>query len=164
MVSGMSNFIRHNLILLIPFFIGAMIGYKFGDRPPQTIEKVKTDTVTVFDTVYKEKPVPKLVYKDGTDTVTIETVQHDTVDAVIPIERKVYAEDSLYYASISGFRASLDTLIVYPKTTTITIDRTSYIQPKRWNFGITAGPSALVTPNGKIYGGVGITAGLTYRF
>lgn len=160
--------IRHWLILLallmVYLIIGFLVGYKCGKKPPQTIEKVKMDTITVYDTIFKEKLIPKLVYKDRTDTVTIETVQHDTVLAEVKIERKVYQEDSLYYASVSGFRASLDTLIVFPKTTTITIDRVKVVPPPRCSFGVTAGPSALITPFGKIHGGAGITAGLTIRF
>lgn len=160
--------IRHWLILLAMLLvylgIGFLVGYKCGRKPPQTIEKIKVDTLARIDTIVREKPIPMLVYKDRWDTVEVQTIQHDTILAEIPIERKVYAEDSLYYASVSGFRPSLDTLIVFPKTTTITIDRTKYVQPPKWSFGITAGPSALITPSGKIYGGAGIAAGLTYRF
>lgn len=164
----MSDTIRHWLILLAMLLvylgIGFLVGYKCGKKPPETIEKVKVDTVTVYDTIFKEKPIPKLVYKDRWDTVEVQTIQHDTVLAELPIEKKVYAEDSLYYASVSGFRPSLDTLIVYTKTTTITIDRTQLIPRSKWSFGLTAGPSALITPSGRIYGGAGLTAGLTYRF
>ena len=163
----MSETIQHWLILLalllVYLIIGFLVGYKCGKKPPQTIEKVKMDTITVYDTIFKEKPIPKLVYKDRWDTVFVHTIQNDTVLAEVKIERKVYQEDSLYYASVSGFRASLDTLIVFPKTTTITIDRVKVVQPRKYSFGVTAGPSALITPNGKIHGGAGITAGLTIR-
>lgn len=151
-------------IVLAFFGLGFFVGNKFLHNEPGVVEVVKVDTLVCYDTVIVERPVQKLVYLDRVDTIEVETIQHDTVLAELPIERKVYAEDSLYYASVSGFRPSLDTLIVYPKTTTITIDRTKYVQPPKWSFGITAGPSALITPSGKIYGGVGIAAGISYNF
>ena len=151
-------------IVLAFFCLGFLIGNKFLHKSPDVVEIVKVDTLVRYDTVVVDRPVQKLVYLDRTDTISVETIQHDTVLAAIPIERKVYADDSLYYASVSGFRPSLDTLIVFPKTTTITIDRTKYVQPPKWSFGITAGPSALITPSGKVYGGVGIAAGISYNF
>lgn len=164
----MSETIRHWLILLallmVYLIIGFLVGYKCGRKPPQTIEKIKVDTLVRIDTIVREKPIPMLVYKDRWDTVEVQTIQHDTILAEIPIERTVYQEDSLYYASVSGFRASLDTLIVFPKTTTITIDRFNFVKPRKCSFGVTAGPSALITPNGKFHGGAGVTAGLTIRF
>ena len=91
----------------------------------------------------------------------------------IPIERRVYEEDSLYRAVVSGPRIgkagpSLDSLLVFSKTTTITVTNTvpEYIPAprKRWSFGITAGPSVLATPSGQVHAGLGATIGLQYRF
>jgi len=151
-------------LMLIYLGIGFVIGRKTGRKPPETIEIVKVDTTVVFDTIVRERPVFVESYIDRWDTVEVTTIQHDTVVAEIPIERKVYQEDSLYLAVVSGYHPSLDSLVVWPKTTTITIDRIQKIQPPKWSFGVTAGPSALVTPNGKIYGGLGASVGLSYHF
>ena len=151
-------------ITFLSFFVGFLIGFcGFREEPP-VHEIVRTDTLTTYDTVWKEKPVPVVSYIDRWDTVEVYTVTHDTVQVELPIERKIYQEDSLYRCEISGWRPSLDTLVIYPKTTTITIDRVQRIEPKRWSIGVTAGPSVLVTPNGRIYGGMGATAGVSYRF
>ena len=92
------------------------------------------------------------------------TVRHDTVLVDVPIERKVYQEDSLYRAVLSGWHPSLDSLIVWPTTTTITIREKEKIPAPKWSLGVTAGPSALVTPAGKTHAGIGVTAGVSYRF
>ncbi|MBQ5979387.1 MAG: hypothetical protein IJL58_05155 [Bacteroidales bacterium] len=100
------------------------------------------------------------------DSVPASQVSYQDSAAVeIPIERKVYAEDSLYRAVVSGYRVSLDSLTIYPTTTTITVYKTvESRKPGRWSLGITAGPSVLASPSGQVHAGVGITAGLTYRF
>lgn len=97
----------------------------------------------------------------------------DSVRVEMPIERRVYEEDSLYRAVVSGPRfgktgPSLDSLLVFSKTTTITVTNTvpEYVPAprRRWSFGITAGPSVLVTPDGRIHGGLGGSIGWTYNF
>ena len=153
-------------LLLLLIFAGA--GFLFGrrtapDGPGTTIIR-DTVSYTIYDTIVRERPVFVASYIHDTVRTYFTTIQHDTVEVEVPIERKVYAEDSLYYASVSGWRPSLDTLILYPKTTTITITNTVKTPAPRWSVGVTAGPSALVTPSGKVYGGLGATVGLQYRF
>lgn len=151
-------------IFLLFFGIGFMSSRSCRQDTPQPREVIRVDTLTVFDTIVKNKPIYITKVVERVDTVLLTTVERDTVAAVIPIERKVYAEDSLYRAVVTGYLASLDSLVIWPKTTTITIDRSIYVQPRKWSFGVTAGPSALVTPSGKIYGGVGIAVGVSCRF
>lgn len=155
-----------SFLLLLLIFAGA--GFLFGRRsaPDDPGTQVIRDTVsyTIYDTIVRERPVYRVSYVTDTVRTYFTTIQHDTVEVEVPIERKVYQEDSLYYASVSGWRPSLDTLILYPKTTTITITNTVKTPAPRWSVGVTAGPSALVTPSGHVYGGLGATVGLTYRF
>lgn len=150
------------LIGIILFFgLGFFLG-KGKKRPAEII--VQKDTVTVIDTQYIDKPVPKYITVIRKDTLRTEYwhLQHDTVIAEIPIEQKVYEQDSLYRAVISGWHANLDSIWIYKTTTEITI--TKKTPAPKFSFGITAGPSALVTPSGSIKAGLGITAGLQYRF
>lgn len=150
--------------LFLAFFFGFVIGYKGCQKPEKIKEVVVIDTIVQFDTVVREKLVPKTSYIYKWDTVEVHTTEHDTVLAELPMERKVYEEDSIYRAIVSGYKPSLDSLIVWNKTTTVTIDRTKTIPPPKWSFGVTAGPSVLVTPKGDVYGGAGVTLGWTYRF
>ena len=151
-------------ILLTYIGIGFLLGRGCRQNEPQTHEIVRVDTLTVYDTIVRERPVSVEKYIFRTDTVRVVTVERDTVAAELPIERKVYAEDSLYRAVVTGYRASLDSLVVWPRTTTITIDRTVREPAPRWSFGATAGPAVLVSPSGRLHAGAGIAVGVSCRF
>ncbi len=147
--------------IILMFCLGFFLGK--GKRLPAEIIEHR-DTVTVVDTEYVDKPVPKYITVIRKDTIHTEYwhLQHDTIVAEVPIEQKVYEQDSLYRAVISGWHANLDSIWIYKTTTEITI--TKKIPAPKWSLGVTAGPSALVTPNGQVKAGLGITAGLQYRF
>lgn len=136
----------------------------------QTIEE-RTDTVTQTappprDSVvvrYEVVTLPRYVDIPRTDTTPdfAPTEARDSVTAIVPITQTVYEEDSLYRAYISGFRARLDSITVYPKTRTVTttVMTTVRQQPKRWSLGLSAGYA--MTPDGlKPYVGVGVCYGL----
>lgn len=151
-------------ILLLYIGIGFLLGRGCRPDAPQPHEIVRVDTLTVYDTIVRERPVSVEKYIFRTDTVRLVTVERDTVTAAVPVERKVYAEDSLYRAVVTGYRASLDSLVVWPRTTTITIDRTVREPAPRWSFGATAGPAVLVSPSGRLHAGAGIAVGVSCRF
>lgn len=150
-------------IFILFFGIGFMSSRSCRQDTPQPREVVRVDTLTVFDTIVKNKPIYITKVVERVDTVSLVTVERDTVAAMIPIERKVYAEDSLYRAVVTGYLASLDSLVIWPKTTTITIDRTVRETAPRWSFGVTAGPAVLVAPSGRMHAGAGIAVGISCR-
>lgn len=123
------------LVAFVSFFVGKRVAMSHF---PDITERV--DTLVLWDTLTVDKPVPRdsIMYKTVTEYLPV----HDTtflVDSVlvdVPIERKTYQEDSVYYAVVSGFRPSLDTLKVYSKTVTIEKTRTitSY-KPYKWSVG-----------------------------
>ena len=137
---------------------------------PFEVERPKIKDSTVIHHVWVKVPImpasPDSVLGDA-----VSVPDSAFVDA--PIERKVYQEDSLYRAIVSGPRIgkagpSLDSLTIFPKTTTITITNTvpEFVPAprKRWSIGVTAGPSIVVTPTGEVRGGLGASWGLTYNF
>lgn len=158
------SWLPHAAIFLLFFGIGFISSRSCRQDAPQPREVVRVDTLTVFDTIVKNKPIYITKVVERVDTVLLMTVERDTVAAVIPIERKVYQEDSLYRAVVTGYLASLDSLVIFPKTTTITTDRTIYVQPRKWSFGVTAGPAVLVAPSGRMHAGAGIAVGVSCRF
>lgn len=158
------SFLGIVLVVAVSFLIGCRYGRKTTRMPVKLSVVNDTVQVTKTDTIVREKPVFVASYIHDTVRTYFTTIEKDTVLVDVPIERKVYEEDSLYHAVVSGWRPSLDTLIVWPKTTTITIREQVKTPAPRLSFGITAGPSALVTPNGKVYGGIGASIGLTYNF
>ncbi len=133
---------KKHLILVIPFLVGFLIGYSSHFRRPGTTLVERVDTLTVHDTIVRETPVFVDRYLLRTDTVKLAV--HDTtlrVDSVlvdVPIERRIYQEDSLYRAVVSGYRPSLDSLMVYRTTTEIT-KFVPVPQRKRWGIGVQAG-------------------------
>ena len=130
----------------------------------QTKEKVKVDTLTIRDTIVRVKPEYRTIRVIDTMEVAVTNtiVRHDTTFVKLPKEEKVY-EDSTYYAVVSGYKPSLDTLKVYRTTTEIT----KFVKMpyrRKWGVGATAGPSIVVSGGGKVYGGIGASVGLTYSF
>ena len=122
--------------------LGFVAGRSCCMRAPVEHFVERVDTLVVRDTITREKPV--FVYRWITRTETVllpvhdTTTVHDSVLVEVPIETKVYQEDSLYRAVVSGFRVSLDTLKVWQTTKEIT----KYVtvpQRKRWGVGVQAG-------------------------
>ncbi len=139
------------------------LGYDKGYKAAG--ENARVDTVTVVDTYYVDKPVPVEVikWKDKPVLVPVPVDSlvyvHDTAWVELPLEQKIY-RDSTYAAQVSGVEPSLDWIEVYQKTQIIT---KTIPDTRRWTFGLTAGPSVVWSPNG-LHAGVGLTAGLQYRF
>ena len=133
---------KKNIILIIPFLVGFLAGRFCCTRGPVEHFVERVDTLVVRDTITREKPVFVDRYITRTETVLLPvhdtTVVRDSVLVDMPVETKVYQEDSLYRAVVSGFRVSLDTLKVYRTTKEIT----KYVavpQRKRWGIGVQTG-------------------------
>ena len=132
-----------------------------------------SDTIEVTDTFCYFQPQYKLEYIERWDTLYTK----DTVSVPVPIKRVQY-EDSvvkdngarvLYYASVSGYEPSLDTLdftVDYPVITnteyvTNTIEKTIQKPAPRFSFGPSLGIGyGLTSKQFDAYAGVS----LTYRF
>lgn len=164
----MRELIKTLLGLLLIAGVGFALGLGYGRktaRIPVRLSVVNdTVQVTKHDTIVREKPVFVASSTIRHDTVRFTTLERDTVFVDVPIERRVYHEDSLYHAVVSGWRPSLDSLIVWPKTTTITIREKVKTPAPRFSFGATLGPSVLATPSGQVHAGLGASVGLTYNF
>ena len=138
-------------------------GYDRGRRSVKCPVIEKTDTVYRTDTHFVEKPVEVIKWKEKEKTVYVAVrdtiVRNDTAYVVLPREHKVY-EDSTYKAEISGVEPRLDRIEVYARTQTIT--STIVKEAPRWSLGVTAGPGLLY--DGNLHAGVGIVAGVQFRF
>lgn len=154
------------LMCVASFFAGRVKGRKIGYNRGYSdgfYAPHPADTINRTDTLYIDRPVPVVEYVDRERPVYIAvhdtTTINDTTFVVLPREVKEYA-DSTYRAQVSGVEPSLDWIEVYQRTQTIT----QYIDhpAPRWSFGVTAGPG--IVYDGKIHGGIGIVAGLQYRF
>lgn len=146
--------------LLLYALAAFLVGFKAGreyERARLPLVTIVRDTVTERDSLPYYYPVPKdssvIRYVTVAVPATPENVpgianndnlfaNNATSDSLtIPIERRVYQEDSTYYAVVTGpamgdQHPSLDTLLVYRTTTTITQTNevTSY-KAFRWSVG-----------------------------
>lgn len=143
---------------------------------------IARDTVrfTIFDTIPYYKPIPKdsVVVRYITEKLPVSNSTGnngeknipengnipsknipDSIMVEIPITQTVYG-DSTYRAYVSGYRASLDSLIFYPQREIVTINNTyPKSKQKRWGIGIQVGYgiSTNGTPQLSPYIGVGIS-------
>lgn len=123
--------------LIVATIVGFFGGYKVAMRSFPDITE-RSDTLFLWDTVEIEKPVPKdsIIYKWITEYLPVHdtTEVHDSVLVDVPIERKVYEQDSVYYAVVSGYKPSLDTLKVYRETVMIETTKTiTAYKPYKWS-------------------------------
>lgn len=139
-----------------------------------------TVRVTWTDTIPYYKPVPKdsTVIRYITDVLpTIsdtcnnrdnhipDSCNHegifvsDSVKVSIPITSKMY-EDSTYRAYVSGYRANLDSIFIFPKREAIMI--TKQEKCKRWGIGVQVGCGFTLDakPQFSPYIGVGVSYNL----
>lgn len=136
----MRKFTTYLLIAVIALALGVLIGRRNAPNKPESTIIRDTVTCTVYDTIVRERPVYRYSYIIDTVHTYFTTVEHDSVLVEVPIERKVYEEDSLYRCEISGYRPQLEYLVIYPTTTTITIhDTKTEYRNSRITFGLQAG-------------------------
>lgn len=128
--------------LLVGLLVGATLLYFCWARPALEHANesvvVRTDTLVVRDTltITEVREVTRRV----TDTIRVEvpTTQYDTIVVSLPRESVTYA-DSSYYAVVSGFQPVLDTIKVFPVSTTIYIETQRPTRVKRWGLSVVGG-------------------------
>jgi len=130
-------------------------------RRPEVVETVRTDTLTVWDTIVTEKPIyhteriVEYIHVPVTDTMLQEV--HDTTYVTLPRTQREYAEE-LYEAWVSGYDPALDSIKVYQPTKYVT---TVVRAPqKRWHIGPMVGVGLGVADDRVVttpYVGIGVT-------
>jgi hypothetical protein len=121
---------KYFLILIISLILLFNV-YNLGVKSVKSNEVIKTDTITKVDTVVIEKPVPDTVYIKEIIRDTVYSTDSVLVEVLLPIETKTYTDDSTYIATISGFKANLDNIKVFPTTTTINREKVQEIALKQ---------------------------------
>ena len=103
------------------FNIYYLITDKQQSTDSQTVITTRVDTIR--DTIPTIKWEKEIYYI--TDTFRVKAIIHDTINnevksvVDIPINQKVYSDDSTYTAYVSGYRQELDSINVYRKETFI---------------------------------------------
>ena len=126
------------LTILLTAVICSAVGYGYGRRGARVSTSV-ADTICFRDTVRDSIPMP--VY----ETLVLEVPElfpvyitldgdtiHDSIYIPVPITSKEYQTEN-YRAWVSGYKPSLDSVWVYPKTKIIR-EKT-----RRWGIGVMVG-------------------------
>lgn len=124
---------------------------------PESVQKFPESDKKLQDSVQNFcKSVPEDHLEDMGEKVT-----PDSAEVIVPITQTVY-EDSTYTAYVSGYRASLDSLIFRMPREVTTITNTHYQKPKRWSVGIQVGYGMTLkgTPQFAPYVGIGVSYNL----
>lgn len=107
------------VIILFAVSVGLNVWLLTKENQYKIVEKVTTREVrdTIHDTVPELKYRNLICFKHDTLTV-VEKIPGDTTHVVaeVPIEQKVYSNDSTYTAWVSGYRPNLDSIDIYRKT------------------------------------------------
>lgn len=143
-------------VLSLLLGLSVIFQYLYHFNQNSTGNRLKTDTVTItkIDTVTVTKPVIQYKYITQVITDTLYNTDSIKVPVHIPIERTIF-QDSTYRAVVSGYRASLDTIQVFPLHTYTTITNT---KQKRFNIGIQAGVGyGCFTKKPDVYVGLGVS-------
>lgn len=136
--------------------LGALAWQHFGLGPSR--HETVWDTIPVYDTITHDSVVPRDSVVLRWETVRLpvaDTVRvHDSVFVSVPITQKHYQGDD-YEAWVSGFRARLDSLRIYPRSYVV---KPREVKSKRWV--LSAGVSAGWNPfTGRFEPTVGVSVG-----
>lgn len=145
-------------VLSLLLALSLVFQYLYHSNRNSVENSLKTDTITItkIDTVTVLKPVVQYRYITQVITDTLYNTDSVLVPVRIPIESKTY-QDSTYRAVVSGYRASLDTIQVYPIHTYTTITNIITKQ-KRFNIGVQAGVGyGCFNKKPDIYVGLGVS-------
>lgn len=153
---------KNLVIAVLSLLLGLSVSfqYLYHFNQSSTGNRLKTDTVTItkIDTVTVTKPVIQYRYITEVITDTLYNKDSVLVPVQIPMESTTY-QDSTYRAVVSGYRASLDTIQVYPIHTYTTITNTITKQ-RRFNIGVQAGFGyGIFTKKPDVY----VALGVSYR-
>lgn len=153
-------------LLLVFIAVPFMAGWQMGERRAFARFQPHTDTLYIPRDTFIDRPVFVEKWRVKKDTVRLASVDtliaHDSIIVEVPIEQKVY-RDSLYTAWVSGFRPALDSIRLRQPTIVITQTvREPSAKVGHFGWGVTAGPSIIYSD--RLRAGIGVTAGLTYRF
>ena len=153
-------------LLLVFLAVPFMAGWQMGERRAFARFQPHTDTLYIPRDTFIDRPVIVEKWRVKKDTVRLASVDtliaHDSILVEVPIEQKVYS-DSLYTAWVSGFRPALDSIRLRQPTIVITQTvREPSAKVGHFGWGVTAGPSIIYSD--RLRAGIGVTAGLTYRF
>lgn len=126
-------------------------------------ETVRTDTITVRDTIRVESPAEtRTEYVKEQILVPVRDTlwKHDTCYVSLPLEKRTYKREE-FYAEVTGYEPRLTYIEVYPQTTTITQTEKA-ARRTRWGVGVQVG-YGIGTHAGVVYTTPYVGVGISYN-
>lgn len=151
------------LVCLVAFALSYLAGYRYASH--RDVEVVR-DTVTVETLIHDTVPVDRPVYikekvVENIYVPVVDTLRyHDTCFVVLPRSQREYA-DSLYTAWISGYDPRLDSIRIVRTLHMVTNTVTVKEPPKRWGLGVAAGYGLTLAPQPQLSPFIGV--GVSYN-
>ena len=145
--------------IIMGIFFAAVTVWLIGFTAPRLYEiykdirntEIRTDTVVTekHDTILLTDTKPYAVIKYKTVTDTLKTTDSVKVPVEVPLSLQKYEGDTLstngtkvhYRANVTGYRASLDSLMidVMHKDSIITIEKITQQKTRKWAIGLQVG-------------------------
>lgn len=125
---------KHNLLYISAIFVLVTMLFLLlnKDKQVEAVEEHVTDTlvVTKVDTIVEYRFVEKT--KRVVDTIYIENKTPNEPFVAVLSEQKHYSKPNLYDIYLSGYKAKLDSIKIYPTIEYRTI--TKEIEITKWNY------------------------------
>lgn len=156
--------------------IAFMIGRQWPMRPPQSEVIVRVDTMVVYDTITRTRPLFTDRRVVGTLQLPLERLRfvpnvltihdslnvHDTMYVLVDKEQLVW-QDSLSRIYVSGILPQVDSVQHFVQKQIITVDHVREVAKKaHWGIGVQLGYGAGVS-NGRIVGVPYLGVGVSYN-
>lgn len=128
-------------VILLPFFIGILIGQKQPQKLPVEPQEIKVDTLVIHDTTMSYRPIyVDRVKLDSVLVPVLDTMMiHDTTFVYLERE-KVTWRDSLCEVYASGILPQVDSVKHFIQDRFITIETQVPVKIRsRWGLGVNAG-------------------------
>lgn len=126
----------------IPYIVIAVLAVclilSLTNRNEVVIEKHTTDTITIVRIDTFRSVLPRFITEKVVDTIFVEKTSENGLK--LPITQKYYNDDS-YQAWVSGYNPNLDSINVFQKIVTNTVNHTiiKEVYPKHIDWYLNAG-------------------------
>lgn len=120
------------------FALAVLLVFSWTSKKEVVIKKHITDTVTILRIDTIRERIPHFISEKIVDTVFIEKTSENALK--LPITQRYYNTDS-YQAWVSGYRPNLDSINVFQKIVTNTVNHTiiKEVYPKHIDWYLNAG-------------------------
>ena len=136
------------------FALAVLLVFSWTSKKEVVIKKHITDTVTILRIDTIRERIPHFISEKVLDTIFVEKVSENVLK--LPVTQRYYATD-LYQAWVSGYNPNLDSINVFNKVVTHTVNHTitKEIYPKTVDWYLNIG-SMFIDKNVAPYLGINI--------